>query len=448
MKNIVTLKNNDLVTDLLTEEKTKTDLNILCSDGRFCCSKYLFTALFPLIGSLAEFNHHQDDELTISIPGLHTSELQTLFNNIFKQRTTIHCSYSVSGLLRSFTRQVDKDNEAVKPEILGKVEPKNSISEEFVEENDIVKLEAIHSNADTDSDDEPDFHGNQMNEDVDTQDSVTNLDDLPVKVTFAKKKRIRKYKPRPPKLGRVVPQRFKFKKPHCQVCEMKFVNGEQLYRHVFKLHGPKQEKVECSLCNKQFYKIEEKFHREICVPKVIKSEPEKKESKLYPCKECGKVFFSYGSLYYHRKIEHEPVACTCEICGQEFSNKMYLSDHITRNHNRRRKTCELCGKSIRGDWKGMTEHILAFHPETASTQKIRATCRHCGRQFASNDKYYIHVMNNHLQLKPYRCRYGCDIAYNDRSNRNSHEKKSHGGLHPDKSCDPSMVSLMKEHGYA
>ena len=37
-------------------------------------------------------------------------------------------------------------------------------------------------------------------------------------------------------------------------------------------------------------------------------------------------------------------------------------------------------------------------------------------------------MNVHLKLRPYKCRYGCEFAYNDRSNRNAHEKKTHGNL--------------------
>ena len=34
----------------------------------------------------------------------------------------------------------------------------------------------------------------------------------------------------------------------------------------------------------------------------------------------------------------------------------------------------------------------------------------------------------HLKTRPFNCRYGCDISYNDHSNRNAHEKKTHGKL--------------------
>ena len=39
-----------------------------------------------------------------------------------------------------------------------------------------------------------------------------------------------------------------------------------------------------------------------------------------------------------------------------------------------------------------------------------------------------HMMNVHLKLRPYTCRYGCEFAYNDKSNRDAHERKKHGKL--------------------
>jgi len=36
------------------------------------------------------------------------------------------------------------------------------------------------------------------------------------------------------------------------------------------------------------------------------------------------------------------------------------------------------------------------------------------------------MMNKHIRSRPYPCRFGCDISYNDRSTRSAHEKKKHG----------------------
>jgi hypothetical protein len=37
-------------------------------------------------------------------------------------------------------------------------------------------------------------------------------------------------------------------------------------------------------------------------------------------------------------------------------------------------------------------------------------------------------MNVYLKLRPFKCRHGCDQAYNDRSNIIQHEKRAHGAL--------------------
>ena len=52
------------------------------------------------------------------------------------------------------------------------------------------------------------------------------------------------------------------------------------------------------------------------------------------------------------------------------------------------------------------------------------------------------MMNVHIRSRPYNCRYGCNMAYNDVSNRNSHEKKKHGGLfQTDPNPNPSQVAV-------
>ena len=43
-------------------------------------------------------------------------------------------------------------------------------------------------------------------------------------------------------------------------------------------------------------------------------------------------------------------------------------------------------------------------------------------------KFDTHMNAVHYKIKPYKCRYGCSIAYGELGNRNSHEKKKHGGL--------------------
>ena len=68
--------------------------------------------------------------------------------------------------------------------------------------------------------------------------------------------------------------------------------------------------------------------------------------------------------------------------------------------------------------------MRAIHME--DTQK-KFICTHCGKGFEFKNKLDGHIMNMHLKLRPYKCRYGCADAYNDKSNLAAHEKKKHGG---------------------
>ena len=84
-------------------------------------------------------------------------------------------------------------------------------------------------------------------------------------------------------------------------------------------------------------------------------------------------------------------------------------------------SCPECGLKVRH----LKLHIEQVH--TPDDQKP-FQCQDCGKGFVEKRVLEHHRMNVHLKLRPYNCRYGCDIAYNDTSNRNQHEKKTHGKL--------------------
>ena len=83
--------------------------------------------------------------------------------------------------------------------------------------------------------------------------------------------------------------------------------------------------------------------------------------------------------------------------------------------------CHDCGVTIVG-YRKYCRHRMKAH------DKMRYECDQCDKKFISNSALKCHMMNVHIRTRPYNCRYGCNMAYNDVSNRNSHEKKKHGGL--------------------
>merc|ERR1719394_610062 len=90
-------------------------------------------------------------------------------------------------------------------------------------------------------------------------------------------------------------------------------------------------------------------------------------------------------------------------------------------HTEAKMPCPECNAIVRN----LKEHILTVH--TLDKDK-KFQCQDCGKGFNHQHKLEKHKMSVHLKQRPFQCRYGCDIAYNDSSNRIAHEKKKHGRI--------------------
>ena len=95
---------------------------------------------------------------------------------------------------------------------------------------------------------------------------------------------------------------------------------------------------------------------------------------------------------------------------------------LTRSKHTEKLPCPHCGVKVRR----LDVHISAKH---TPDHEQKYQCQDCGKGFGELRILKAHQMNVHLKLRPYNCRYGCDIAYNDISNRNQHEKRQHGKLY-------------------
>ena len=150
-----------------------------------------------------------------------------------------------------------------------------------------------------------------------------------------------------------------------------------------------------------------------------------KEKRAVPvesvCSVCGKVCSSKRTLGTHILQNHEirELKHKCEVCDKLFVTPTALKMHI-KSHEEK-STCPQCGLKVRR----LRQHLIDVH--TPDEEK-KYQCPDCGKGFVTKTVMEQHRMNVHLKLRPYSCRYGCDISYNDTSNRNQHEKKKHGKL--------------------
>ena len=219
-------------------------------------------------------------------------------------------------------------------------------------------------------------------------------------------------------------------------CDIKFSSMKEKIDHYRVVH---LGHAQCPKCLKILKKERIENNSHMCEPGGVKKKyKRKKPDKPLVCdKGCNETFNSYGALWYHNKKTHEAENVSCELCGKVFITYIHLKEHIKDTHKEKvgnvfkyycqilnvflQTPCQICGAVVRQ----MELHIATAHTDD-SMKKYQ--CQYCGKGFTERQKLDRHVMSIHLKLKPYNCRFGCDIAYNDYSNRNQHEKKKHGSL--------------------
>ena len=149
------------------------------------------------------------------------------------------------------------------------------------------------------------------------------------------------------------------------------------------------------------------------------------------CDHCGFQGKTAQHLRGHFERNHDTKAVQCPDCGEMQTNKHELYKHKKKVHTR--KTCGICGAEV----KCLTIHMRNQH---ISDDQARYKCEYCQKGFMDKPLMDKHIMNVHIRTQPYKCRYGCENAYNDKSNRAAHERRRHGSCFP--SPTKSQFSLL------
>ena len=221
----------------------------------------------------------------------------------------------------------------------------------------------------------------------------------------------------------------------CQECGKVFKNNTSQDRHKYDNHVAKHkiDKFSCD-CDIQLNSLAERerhmkvdhlgwFGCQQCILAFKNRDMQEKHTETHSvsfiCDICGYVGNTKSNLSEHKKRIHETNIVKCPDCEKIFKNDQRLMHHKRKVHMARQ--CPICGEIF----KTLRVHLNTVHK---SDSEKKYQCQECGKGFYDRSKLESHRMSIHIKSRPHRCRYGCDIGYNDVSNRNSHEKKKHGGL--------------------
>ncbi|KAF9412859.1 hypothetical protein HW555_008763, partial [Spodoptera exigua] len=169
------------------------------------------------------------------------------------------------------------------------------------------------------------------------------------------------------------------------------------------------------------------------------------DGKVYPCKDCDKVFSAKGSLKNHRQRTHPTRIRECRICHKPISSWTALRAHMVTHSadSGLGFQCSECPKRFKYSHSlakhsdthlekthGCTEcpkmfgsqALLKMHMKTHERVLRGATfrCTYCGKGF-----FESYSLQSHNTSKPYQCSV-CRRNFITESIRDRHEQRLHG----------------------
>jgi len=146
----------------------------------------------------------------------------------------------------------------------------------------------------------------------------------------------------------------------CSLCDQKTAKSSLYVKHMVREHPG--SRLQCSFCKLQFENGEQFLEHVKVAHKKNKSKV-LKESGVFPCRECNKIFSKLSNLESHKRAVHNIQVSVCEFCCKEFKNKDYCRQHIRLVHESQfldNVECDVCGKVFKSK-ANLYHHKRAVH---------------------------------------------------------------------------------------
>jgi len=424
----------------LAQHPQYQDVTLVCNNGKMTCNSIVLALLSPPIRrALSNLQDADFDEMiTIMCVDIDFENVQQFFINILHRTEEFEASKDLVDFL---------GNQEIGVKIEVDLQENLKVEESFFTENNFEDKDSLQEASKND----------QELFEQDLESLIDIVDPLPLKQNV--KTDVKRKKREDPMEVVIQPLKKRPKKNYdCEICFKANRSKKHLERHMRK-HTKQKKIYVCEICSfktgrKNNLERHSLTHFDVngykkcktCKALILEAKFEEHSCVLFPCETCGKKFGNEIFLARHIQRFHEKrnsIACDmcgklvlksamkdhkeghydkkipCPECGKEFRSERGLKSHMKRHVEK--TLCPICNKKV----LDLKLHVLRMH--TRDEDKNHQ-CDECGKGFPLQSHLQKHKMNVHIKARPFNCRYGCTFAYNDLSNRNAHEKKTHGKL--------------------
>lgn len=159
----------------------------------------------------------------------------------------------------------------------------------------------------------------------------------------------------------------------------------------------------------------------------------------YECYICQKAYTAHSALQMHLRLHTTDLPHKCLVCGKSFLKNCRLEHHTREKHlpvtdPRRLFPCKDCDKIFK-TYSNRSAHAVTMH---RPGQLGIFICGYCQKSFPTRKKLVRHIPR-HVAKEKYNCGF-CDRSFSNHSSHKIHENKHRGTIAPVHQCQICLKS--------